>query len=347
MPFTVGLCAKIQQTLINIAGNENTGYTSRQRVGFLDAIRSPYNREGFQQIDPMNGNGGKRPVEIMYIQPLNPDDVVNGNVNICDATVEIPPLVQTIAPEDFEKFSTPGRLLSEAELRKLCTDDPSGEKYRSEMVMSMINALNVRINRYMLATQQLNWGDFYNLPNTAIAAPILTTADNAIRMSGWVDSVEQSLNDIRVSRKPLIVGGGRIFTFSRLAEWGCCNNAGIDLNAATQNLYYFNDTEASTAGYWGAQVFGAFSPGAVQLVTYNENNEYSNREGDTFVFGNVIDPITGLKYNFSLIFDTCERAWRMGMSIETYLWHTPNDMYAVGDPMNGVNGTLRFTATTA
>lgn len=351
MPFTVGLCAKIQETLVKIAGTENTGYTSRQPVGFLDAIVSPYNREGFTQINPNNGNGGKRPVEVQYIKPLLATAIVDTPADVCAGALEMEPFVKILNPEDFEYFGTPGMKLSYNEVMKLCGTDNDAENYRSRMIMGMINGLNTRINQYLLTTQNVNWGNFYGTGSSvAIAAPIIAAADGSIRVPGWVASVSASLNSIRITRPPLIVGGGLVYQYAMMAQWGCCNNAGINLAAATQNLYYFNDIESSTAPYWGANVFGAFSPGAMQLVTYNANNQVTNQESDTFVFGNVIDPVTGLNYDFKLIFDPCDGVngtWRFSMGVEVNLWHLPPDMYAATDPMFGANGTLRFTATTA
>ena len=91
----------------------------------------------------------------------------------------------------------------------------------------------------------------------------------------------------------------------------------------------------------------AILPGALQLVTYNRSSWKAAlpipAEAANYYHAAVADPMAGLVYDWTMK-DDC------GVVTSNLTWTgkliaLPNDMFATGDPYEGVTGVAKITIT--
>ena len=157
----------------------------------------------------------------------------------------------------------------------------------------------------------------------------------------WVRQVKSQFRRMGHNGRIITVGDGSfaanggIALFTDLVQWGCCNIDGIDLSKASNETYFFFDTDfdAAAAAFVttsnpGESYFLGFIPGTYQLITYNEYTGARRRylpgkyENDT-----IVDPFTGLTFDFKLVYDECRELYLMTIGLQYMLWHAPRDMY--------------------
>jgi hypothetical protein len=355
MAFTDVLCPKLQESLVNIAG-DNVGLLNRQPVGFLDALVSSENRQGFSAV-PSGEGGRRRTVDVIYLIPDSPSDVTitqsgcepgavpNPNDNFCGATRKKEPIAKTV--QVCYKACNVPMLLDTADLRKICYT--STDEFRANLIMSMMDALNQAINGQLITFMLQGFGALYGNPTpTGTGSPWSTStttfAGNGVNYR-WGAELLREYERIGGRRRPIVVGSGDIGLYARILNIGCCNQEGIDLSRAAGEFLYFRDEVASTAAGWGNNHFGVFSPGSVQLLTYVENAGEFRNVGDHYSRDVITDPVTGLNIDANVIYDICENKWRFGICTWFDLFYLPLDMYPSGHNLEKVNGTFRGVTT--
>lgn len=345
MAWGDALCPALQLSLNNVAGQSSSVLT-RTNVGFLQMLKSEYNTNGFQMIPTQNRQGGIQSVDILYNKPMLAASVVNAKPAVCDGITDYEPYRQTINPADFNQVWTPAYRLSKEDLANLCYAD--ADAYRANFINGLLDGLLQAIDTQLLTIQQANWGDFFNGTDAAVAADILN-ADGSARPQGW-STVTKALTRIRFTGKPMVVGMGEpgIFEFADLIKIGCCNDTGIDVSRVGDKFYYFADPNVDLVWTTNANTFGVFIPGSTQLLTFNEYKRGTFREEivpGVKEFTTITDPVTGQDFDIKLVQDDCTETYKITVGARFFLWNIPDDTYEATDPMNGVNGTLRFYAT--
>jgi hypothetical protein len=359
MAFTDVLCPKLQESLTNIAG-DNVGLLNRQPVGFLDMLVSPENTSGFTAV-PTGDGGRRRTVDIIYMQPDGPGSVTitesydganftpNPNDDFCDARTKKEPIVHTQIVR-YKACATP-LLLDTADMRRICYE--STDQFRATLIMSQMDELNRAINGHIQAIMATKFGALAGTPTqTSPTAPYTPTiAPNPIYTgpppgANYIHMAEvlQQYERIGGRRRPLVVGAGNIGLYARILNVGCCNQEGIDLSRASGEFLYFRDEQvnapASPTGGWGVNNYGVFSPGSVQLLTFTDNAGEFRNVSDTFAHDTITDPVTGLTFDFNLLYKPCERVYSMGLCIWFDLFTLPLNMYPAGHALEKVNGTF-------
>ena len=153
MAFTEGLCQKLQTTLNRVAAT-NAPALKRDRVGYMEALMSDQNTSGVEKI-PVPTNGKKRMVQIDYYNRGTEADV-NLTCEVgCEGEIEKEPL-EAIVDVD-QCIETKGLIFNQDEMRKLCEGD---DVWISNIVMGQMNAVNVALNKQLLAQQAANFGNF-------------------------------------------------------------------------------------------------------------------------------------------------------------------------------------------
>lgn len=365
MPFTEALCPKFQEALIEVAKG-NTGYVTRSKTGFLDSLVSRENKQNFSQITLDAGNGGTRVVELTFIQPSLPSAVVTTKQDVCAAGAEVPPFAQIINPTSLQQLYTPAKTLYDAEVAKICFN--STAEYKANMIMAEINALNIRLDQALLS-----W--LHTPPAPALASPLLGQIYDGITLgnvettplpvtligstpgtpqplyANWANFVRRQFRRIRQDGRPIVVGAGDfgIESYAELLNVACCNSEGIDASKAGNQMAYFYDLDADNflalGGGPSPNYFVAYSPGALQLITYYEYGGVRNKRLPDAEMDVITDPFTGITYDFKAVYDKCTEAWTMSLGIRYMLWGLPINMYQLGDPMEGVTNVLLFEAT--
>jgi len=334
--FTDIACAQIQASLMRAIGR-NAGEVTRSKTGFLDWLESSTNTAGVQKLAVNTENGSLRETVLNYIQPLSGADTLPDKPDLCAATNKPEPLTQSIKIE--MQVWTPGQVISLGDFKRICNEDVRFDSYRIRLISSLMNALDEEIDKAILAKMVINMGNFYNSTNTAQS---VTLVKNEGPNYAGLSKVLQFYDDIRGQGMPALIGSGILREFTHMTQAGCCNDLGIDISKANGQFMFFSDKFVDAI--FGTNEFIALSPNAVHFLQWNEYQGDFEWKGDTGFMGKLIDPIKDRTYSMKMVFNVCDENVKLMLGTYFDLYVPPSDMYKVGDPMEGVNGTLRFQA---
>jgi len=332
MAFTQGLCQKLQQDLINVAGC-NAPALKRDKTGYLDAVVSEENRSGVEMIQ-VPTNGKYRAVQINYNKRGTEADVNLTCTNNCLGEIEKEPFETVLNITNC--LETKGLIFNDDEMRKLCESDAA---WTANVVMGQMNAVNVALNKQLLAKQALNFGNF--LGGTAIKnVKLFEDTTNAARAIALAQ-IKHELDNVGSCGTPLLIGGGNLDLFAKVNKMACCNaNTGTSLEGWNNDASYYNDRFVE--GVIGAGEFIALAPGAVQLVTWNKYVGSYAKKNDVFEHGTITDPFTGLTYDIKVHYDDCADRWVIKFFLNWEMFFIPATAFAAGDDLLGVNYTFNF-----
>jgi len=327
MPFTQGLCQKLQTTLNRTAG-QNAPALKRDRVGYLEALVSEANTAGVEMI-PVPTNGKKRLVQIDYYQ-RGTVGTINGDLG-CTEDVEKEPFEKIVDVRD--SVSSQGLIFNEDEMRKLCEAD---DVWVSNILMGEMNAVNVALNKHLLGLQAANFGQFED-GSAQKSLKLFEDTSNATRGIARAQILHE-YEKTAASGTPIIVGGGNFDLYAKSNEIACCNQLGFDLSQAQDDFLYFYDRFTQTE--IGANQFFVMAPGATQLVTWNKYLGSYAKRNDVFEHGTITDPFTGLTYDLKIHYDDCNDRWTIKFFLHFALEFLPANAWAAGDDLEGVNYTF-------
>lgn len=339
VPFTLGICAAVQSSLNEILQN-NDPALKRTQVGYLQALVSSQNTAGVTVVPVDPGNGKKKRVRITYIQRGTASDIVHTEGANCDPEVFPEPLEDEANITKFIRTKWYG--FNEEDMRLLCESDAS---YRGRVMASKIDTLMVELNKKLIQLQAANFGGF----NPAIYTPykdvpMLMPAGNAVNYLGET-IISTDFQNLDSTAKPIVIGGGNLNTYAKMAKIGCCNDLGLDLSQAG-NMDFFYDRFVNTI--LGANHFIGLVPGYVQLLTWNKYVAAYRRENEVFSAGTVVDPYTGITIDMKWVYDyDCAEQYKCRFFLHYDLWFIPTDSFADGDELEGVNFTLHYRAVAA
>lgn len=337
-PFTKGLCEKVQTSVVNLMKN-NAPEVKRTPVGYLQAIMSPANRAGFSAIPVDQGNGKKRTVRATYAQRGTEADITDTYNNGCTPEISKVPFETDI--EVNTPLSTLGISFSEDEMRKLCEDD---DVWMARVVNAELNPFMTALNKRLIALQAANFGNFSGGSNVVKSRKLINSATNSADYYGE-NLILNDFEDIDATGRPILIGSGKLRDYTRLTDIGCCNNLGTDLGQAG-DFDFFQDR--MVGGILGnVDDFIGLAPGNVQLVTYNKYVGKYKKENDVFSKGTFIDPYTGIKLDMRWKYDDCNEVYTLTFGLWYELFFLPDDAFAAGDELNGVNYSLHYRATAA
>jgi len=326
MAYTQGLCSKLQANLNDIAGM-NSPSLKRQKVGYTDALMSEINRSQMMaQIVPTNGKF--RQVQVNWVAQACDDVVLDDCVLNCTPEINPAPKETIISEFNCLKYKMG---FDEMEMRKLCEAD---NLWVGQNIMNAMNAINVSLEKALLAGQALNYGSDAS-GVTSHPVPLFTSTGSPNPMA-WA-YVKHIYEEMGAMGTPLLVGGGNFDLFAKAQQIACCNSGGMDLSRMTGDAYFYHSPSASTL--WGSTMFAAIAPGSVQLITWNKYvGDYAKRN-DSFEHGTIVDPFTGLVYDLKTSYDDCTEKWFVELSLNYNQFFVPqNSSCADAD----INGTLSF-----
>ena len=330
MAFTQGLCQNLQVNLNDVAGS-NAPQHVYKRQGYLDAIVSSENTAGVEML-PIPTNGKYRKVQVNYANRGVEAEVSLSCSNNCSSENERTPL-ETIV--DVDNCLETSLLFSEDEMRKLCEAD---SLWVSQTIMAQMNAINVALDKQMLALQASNFGMFAD--GTSLkSVKLFEDTSNASRAIATAQ-IRHAYDMTGASGAPMLIGGGNLDLFAKVNQIACCNSTtGTDLARWTDYMY-FHDRFAESV--FGTNAFAVLAPGAVQLVTWNRYvGDYAKRN-DVFEHGTITDPFTGLTYDLKVHYDDCADTWVVKLQLHWTMFFIPSNAFASGDANEGINYTFNF-----
>ncbi len=332
MAFTEGLCNSIQQSLNAIAGS-NAPALKRDRIGAVDALVSDNNTAGFEAIQ-QSDQGKDRSVKIKYYQ-RQIDTLINSSCTAdCTADEESTPFETILDVSNC--LSTPGMIFNEDEMAKLCESE---SEWTAQIMFSHMNAMNVALDKAVLADYAANFGEFLdgttlkqvklfadttNQPRTIAAAQIMQEYENAGGRG-----------------TPMIIGNNNLGLYAKEAQIGCCNDFGVNVGALPAEWQYYSD-RFSTSIFANTEDFMVLEPGVSQLVRWNKYRGERAKSGATFAHGTLVDPFTGITYDLKTHYDDCADQWVMKLELNWELFTLPSNVYKAADDLFGVNGIFNF-----
>jgi hypothetical protein len=337
--FTEGICEKVQDSLNRIMG-ANSPSLKRTQVGYLQAITSPQNTSGMEVIPIDPGDGKIKQVRIKYIQRGTEADTVTTKPNPCVTVLEKAPLEDTISVDDYVGMAT--MKFTESQMRRLCEPD---SEYMRAVINAEVDAVVRKLNRMLITSQGLNFGNFNPNVVGAKSVQLLQASNNNAANYIGEATIMEDLENLDMNGRPIVIGSGNLGLYTRQVGIGCCNNFGQDISQAG-NMDFFRDRFVGPI-LGNTNDFIALIPGHIQLLTFNEYVGPYAKENDVFSHGTFRDPITGLVFDSRWHYNDCEDfyTWQFGLNFD--MFYLPTDSYSAYDEMVGVNGTLHYRATSA
>lgn len=315
-------CRALQQKLLDFYGANTPEMRTLGSTSLLRWLKSPQNTRGFKQINGPDGYpapvpGKKRAVAFAYDDPLCLDVCAFTGIT-CHSEIK-----ETTAhtKEIVYEFDGPAYMFCDAngDPLKITFDRDQMAKYCTESDTSYITRHIARFNKRFVESINKRVGE-------ALEAAVGQNAqgESVTRVPFFHNHTSSNLETLnpqapwwlnKTYRDAAGVGqfaliGGEITNKINLwTKWAGLADAGIDLAKLPDSApYTFYDRDLD--GTIGINNMFMLSPGAVQLVTYNENvGVYKQEVTDLYTNDTFIDPDTGLQIDFDWRYDYDCKIW--------------------------------------
>lgn len=323
-------------------------------VGFMQALLDENNRRGVEigQIDAGNGHGVQ--VRVKRLK--------RGLESETRTTPACEPAAVPLYDESCVTLSGYREIAVAVEwdeLRRYCAEASQiavfGEQNTAFMndhlkkLMVKLNGLRRAINADLLATLLPNFGlNAVTASNAAKPLPLLDSTN-------YYAKIEQGLQELMFDMQyneaygaPFVVGHGLFSRFNTSAQMGCCNADGFNWAQPAGAAPYRFFVDLQIDSLVGQDELVVFSPGALQILTFNQyRGTFAGKHG-TSEFATFPDPyLPGLSYDLQLKFNDCgpQRGYTAILGLHYGLYFVPFDAYDPSDRLSGVNGAFRYKAT--
>jgi hypothetical protein len=175
---------------------------------------------------------------------------------------------------------------------------------------------------------------------------VIKSADNAIVLTGF-NQMAQELKKTGINTRPIVFGGGNLDLAIMAGQFGCCNDGGIDTGAVVRNagFDFYRDYSDMSSVLGNANGFGAFFPGAIQMVKFNKYVGSFARQIGTMERGLLPDPVVdGLVYDMRVLPSECTESYTLFINLDFGFYYAPTNLFKAGDRLVGVNGVLKGVA---
>lgn len=334
------LCNTVQQRLRVLAGS-NYPALKREPTGMLDAVNSPQNRAGFEQRYLTDGGDGKKKtVVIEWAQPVPVSTTVTTEQDVCAGGVEEPRFLDTVELTAYA--GTRVMLFTEDELREYC-EQPS--EIQTMRIAQHMSGLLRKINQILIAKYAAGVGGFLNGEAPGEELELLHyDADGQTEVAKPDGEIEllEDMADMGVSGRPIVVGSGIISRYSRLANIGCCNDFGQNIQQLSAAYDFYRDRDVDIV-MDGDENIIAFAPGAVQMATYNKfRGQFKKIVPELFAHTTIVDPVTGIEFDMLWKYDDCNFLWRLHIGLHFDLFQLPLTMFKDADERDGINYSFLY-----
>lgn len=339
-------CRALQAKLIDYFGANTAEAKKTGSVAFIRWLLSPQNTSGFNQIaDGITTTipGKKRAVAFQVDTPFCYDVCAISNVDCETERVALDQpsqeIVFTLDGPAFRPCDANGDPLrlefEQSELDKYCTESDTSYITRqiARFNRRFLEALDKRLAEIAetLVGQNADGASITRIPffiNTSIGVQTINPE------AFWY--LDQLYRDIAGEGQYGLVGGKVLNKIIAFQKWAGLSDAGIDLSEiddVNPYTYYDKNFDASL----GINQFLQLSPGALQLVTFNENKGDRRRVvTDLYTHSTFIDPATGLEVDFEWYFEPKCKKW----TYEPLLYAELAAARPGGCDIEGANGIL-------
>lgn len=312
-------CRALQQKLIDYFGANTAEMKTMGSSALVRWLLSPQNTRGFRQIaDGITQTvpGKKRAVAFALDNPFCFDVCAIADVTCTtERTAIANPTQEVVFDLDGPAFRVcnddgdPLRLeFSHADLAKYCTDTDT--EYITRQIARFnkrfIEAFDKRIGE-QLETMVGQNADGDALTRIPFFINLTTGMQTLNPEAYWY--LDQLYRDIGGEGQYGLVGGKVLNKIMTYQKWAALNDAGIDLSEI-DDLNPFSFYDRFLDATLGINQFFQMSPGAVQLVTFQENiGENNRRVTDLYTHSTFVDPVTGLEVDFEWYYEPKCKVW--------------------------------------
>lgn len=344
-------CPQLQEGLFESWEYDNKRLSN---VNVTRFIRSGTNRKDFIQNQINHKNGGYREVEVTYDQRYLVDTVSDvGRISCGSFNKECD--TSKIYSIDPNVGSSDGRSLTSVDIEQSCKDN---RFYLSNIVLKLMNNVLEDVENKNIQKILLNSGNFASDVDKGLPAGTTTIKDVQTKLaSGGIDynasevvGFETMNNDFNM--RSAVFGGEDWYKYGKAVNAACCGDIGIDAGLyATQNPFLF--AYSYNIDKFAADPGTAISimPGTVQMIWFNEFRGGSGNilymDDDALKQGVLThpDPEIDVSFDYRAAF-ICDGAnnkrWELQIALAHDLIFLPDDMYCVGDRLEGINGILQY-----
>lgn len=337
-------CEAVQRRLNELV-RRNDRTTQRYIPPFLSAILSAQNKDGvtLQQVD--NGNGRKREIRAVYSPRLCKESVSDTRLTACDAGTKIGEISTTYEVDPDAGTFINGSL----ELRDLIDTCQNDEFYVANTISKMMDVVVRGMGDKALDEAAVLFGVHATTGNDTA---VQVATQNGVNISD--DMVSKISYLLKISEYNDTTGWaiGGSFAFNRYYQsvgMACCTDA-LNFNPAMYDGRFgpMPIFDKGVDAAWGENHVGLLVPGALQMLTYNDNrggNDIGVLNQPTEQWGTIVDPVTGIEFDYSAKFDC--RVWTFSIGIAHQLVGMPSDMFYQCDQLNGTTGFWDFQIVNA
>lgn len=340
--FTTGVCPAIQQHLVNLIA-DNAPEMLRTQTGYINALTDAYNKSGTKFEQTNFGEGGKyHKVKARYTQRTLETDIITSYTQcLTDGVRKTPDEVEL----NLTQYHALELKFNLDDLRYICEGDA---EFIQSNIANSFNALVSKINKAAITLQLANLGTYVGGATSNTYNILAATVPVVVNTEGLSDALLDYALTERIGA-PIIVSGKNFYKANKMMGYGCCNDGGVDISRFSTDYRFFYDPSLGAIFDVPTQNQQAvmLAPGAVQLMeweAYPQGSSYMRNEHN-YETMTLVDPVSGLKFDFKLIFDVNCGTYLIRIEKWWDLLFQPAAAIGAGDPLVGTNGTLRALFT--
>lgn len=355
--MATGFCPALLRNIEDVAGDNAPG-RKLHVAGFTQMALCCQNSTA-NAINDGQEQGQTRPLTVRYkVRPLV--SAVQTDES-CDNDLTPGYQEWTLPAWDFRQLSFH---IPDSTMRQYCLDAINPRRLGPTTVMNEVyqtvletaNTVMASVNRALVTKMATEFG--VNANTGAYGGSVININENGAAFI-ITNGVPQMLTELEINQicgNPCMVGNGIWHNYVNTRQAGMVGlNAG-GLNQGAGNLPpFFYDRDTTTI--WGANAVGVFAPGSVKLLEYDQfvGQAYAGKKGGS-EFLNFTLPTEefacapdcqNMSFDLQLRYLDCaengmSRGWQGIVSKKFALWVQPDNAFAVGDPLYGTNGTLKY-----
>lgn len=363
-----GFCPYLLQHIASIAGTATPQYKVNTH-GFLEMLVKAGNPNA---IKVGNFDGHKKTVQVSYRQRFTKAQTDTAlscdQVNIpskLEGVVSVGNSRQLAVQLDDELVAQYCNDASQMQALGGAMPATSVMNEVADIIFSGANALLQGVNEDVCGL--VTWGKNVVSGSNAAVTVNLPKDASVQPLGGGMTKILTDYKQANLSGKPQVVGSGLMLSYILQQSWKGLDMAGMDSRISTGMVDFYHDQDF--ASVVGAQHFGVFEPGSIQLVEYLQNTGFqAGAKPDGSFFGilplPMVDPtnnmIVPVKFDYQFKYSSCpqtltnaysgasvtvQKGWSIILSKQFGLWQIYNDAYRHEDPNRSVNGALHYIAS--
>lgn len=355
-PSTLADCPDIQAELVNYFQTCSSA-NLREPMPFFDFLFSDMNQMGYSQI-VAPGGGKLRNIVLRYDQRIleSAFTAPDGTIQACTSVTKRGDLTHTCTIDPVTDTIQFDEVMTAADFMNACR---SNDMIVAGKIQRLIDAL-VRKVASKLTLEAVALLGQWNADTTPIVIEVghqfleintyqpgtmnTTRVPNAL---AWAD-VDFAIQQTLWCGNPTIFGGSEFYKYAMATMAGCCSQQGVDSSEAMRLYGKQVSYDSKVQNAIGKDKAWVIQPGSLAPVYWNLNDNgiaaaAGVQEGANYRKLIIQDPASGLPIDLT-ISDNCGSV-SIIVRATTKLCGMPIDIFAPGDPMEGVTGFAGIKVT--